>query len=222
MTLPNSTEAALRQSVPVFVNSFNQFTYLRDTVNWLHDQGFGNISVLDNASKYEPLLAYFETDDFKSRATLVPLGDNIGPRRSLMMAQKSIEPNAPFIFTDPDFLLPSPPDPLFLMKMFEWGRRFEKVKVGLALDISEDQDFKDIRLSAAFNNRTIREWERKFWRNALEEDVYAAAVDLFPACARGRPCDQGACRIWQTPSAYPCATDRRAGVHRQASPLVHR
>lgn len=177
MTLPNSTEAALRQSVPVFVNSFNQFTYLRDTVNWLHDQGFGNISVLDNASKYEPLLAYFETDDFKSRATLVPLGDNIGPRRSLMMAQKSIEPNAPFIFTDPDFLLPSPPDPLFLMKMFEWGRRFEKVKVGLALDISEDQDFKDIRLSAAFNNRTIREWERKFWRNALEEDVYAAAVD---------------------------------------------
>lgn len=126
-------------------------------MNCLHDQGSGNISVLDNASKYEPLLAYFETDDCKSRTTLVALGDNIDPRRSLMVAQTGIEPNAPFLFTDLDFLLPSPPNPLFLTKMFDWGRRFEKVEFGLALDIGEDQDFMDIRLSAAFNNRTIRE-----------------------------------------------------------------
>lgn len=177
MTTTDMSEAALRRSLPVFVNSFNQLTYLRDTVNWLHDHGFRNITVLDNASSYAPLLAYFETESFKSRATLVALGDNIGPRRSLLEAQRRIEPNAAFIFTDPDFLLPTPPDPLFLTRMFDWGHRFEKIKVGLALDVSESEDFKDIRLSAAFNNRTIREWERKFWRHALEENVYAAAVD---------------------------------------------
>jgi hypothetical protein len=113
----------------------------------------------------------------KSHATLWELGGNIGLRRSLMEAQKNIEPIAALIFTDPDFLLPAPPDPFFLTLMFDCGRQFEKLKVGLALDVSESENFTDVRLSAAFNNRTIREWERKFWRNELEENVYAAAVD---------------------------------------------
>ena len=86
MTTTDMSEAALRRSLPVFVNSFNQLTYLRDTVNWLHEHGFRNITVLDNASCYAPLLAYFETESFKSRVTLVALGDNIGPRRSLLEA----------------------------------------------------------------------------------------------------------------------------------------
>ncbi|WP_415257334.1 hypothetical protein [Sulfitobacter sp.] len=177
MTISDKAEAALRQSLPVFVNSFNQLTYLRDTVNWFSDHGFRNVTVLDNASRYGPLLAYFESEDFNNCATLVALGQNIGPRRSLIQAQASIPPNAPFIFTDPDLVLPTPPDPLFLTRMFAWGRRFGKIKVGLALDVSDGEEFKDVRLSAAFNHRTIREWERKFWRHAVEENIYQAAVD---------------------------------------------
>jgi NDP-sugar pyrophosphorylase family protein len=59
------SESALRQSLSVFVNSFNQPTYLRDTLEWLSKHGFRNITVLDNGSKFEHLLSYYKADKFK-------------------------------------------------------------------------------------------------------------------------------------------------------------
>lgn len=167
----------MRQALPVFVNSFNQPTYVRDTVFWLHTQGFRNITVLDNASDSPGLLSYFASKKFRRRARLRVLPGNLGPRKAIVALQDMIGPSAPFIFTDPDLALPEPPAADFLTRMFELGRKHERVKVGLALDISDTGDFRDIRLKRANRTVPITQWERRYWRNEVEERVFAASVD---------------------------------------------
>ncbi len=40
MTQAPEHEANLRANLPVFINSFEQLTYLRGTVDWFADNGF--------------------------------------------------------------------------------------------------------------------------------------------------------------------------------------
>lgn len=171
------SEKLLRQAIPVFINSFNQPSYLQSTVFWFSRNGFHNITVLDNASESPALKEYFASRKFQIRARLHDLGDNIGPRRALLAAQAMIGPKTPFIFTDPDLDLPQPPAANLLTRMFELGERYKKLKVGLALDIADDGTFRDIQLQR-FNRRVaIQQWEKRFWRYPIEENVYAASVD---------------------------------------------
>lgn len=171
------TENLLRQAIPVFINSFNQPSYLKSTVYWFHRHGFHNVTVLDNASESPELLEYFSSRKFLTKARLHSLGENIGPRNAVIVAQTLLGPNAPFIFTDPDLALPRRPAPDFLTHMFELGLRYERLKVGLALDITDNGTFKDIKLKRFNRTVPIQQWEKRFWRNKLEPNVYSASVD---------------------------------------------
>jgi hypothetical protein len=171
-------ERELRAAVPVFVNSFNQLTYLRDTLEWLRANGFRNVCVVDQNSSYPPLLAFYESGTFASQARLWRLGENIGPRSAIDGAPL-VRWAVPHIFTDPDLALPDPPDQSFLTRLFALSRQYRVHKVGLALDISEPEAFHDRKVSSEETGGpvSIIEWERQFWRTALEPDVYRANVD---------------------------------------------
>ena len=168
-------EMRLRETTPVFVNSFEQLTYLRDTVDWFHGNGFRHITVLEQGSLFAPLTAYFASPDFGSRAGLRPLGKNIGPRRAVRKSSAIAGAGNPFIFTDPDLELPTPIAPDFLTRMFLLGRRYQVAKIGLALDIS---DVEKINLGARVGARhTIRSYYRRFFRNKLERNVWGTNTD---------------------------------------------
>lgn len=169
-----ATETFLRRSIPVFINSFNQLTYLRDSVNWFAAHGFRNVFVIDNASAYPPLLDYYQTDEFRRKTRLISLGENIGPRKSMFRAMDMLGPEAPFIFTDPDLLLPEYPDTNMISFMFEVGEIHGLSKVGLALDISQPDLFKD---AERYKGTPPAQWERRFWNRPLGEGVFRAAVD---------------------------------------------
>lgn len=179
-SLIRMTEAYLRACLPVFINSFNQPTFLRDMVDWFHRHGFCNVTVMDNGSKSPKLLAYFRSADFKTRARLVQQDDNKGPRRTLLSLMKSqIGPYSPFIFSDPDLWLPENPADDFLTRMFAMGHKYSRCKVGLALDISHPELFRDITvvMGARRNEWTIQDWEQRYWNRPLEDGVYDANVD---------------------------------------------
>ncbi|WP_299407286.1 hypothetical protein [uncultured Roseobacter sp.] len=168
------SETDIRRRIPVFVNSYNQLTYLRDTVNWFAKHGFENLRVLDNQSTFPDLQKYFDSEDFKSKARLIALDDNLGPRRSLAVAAEDTATDGGFIFTDPDLALPEPPAPDMVTRMFEMGLRHDYVKVGLALSI--DPAIIDID-RVTYNTRTVQQVENKYWKNAVEAGVFKATTD---------------------------------------------
>jgi hypothetical protein len=169
-------EGVLRDVTPVFVNSFNQYTYLSGIIDALHLNGFKQIFVLDQASEYPPLLDYFISQSFQSKARLISIGRNIGPREAVRFVRSL--GFGTFVFTDPDIEVPKSMDPYFLSTLFETSRRYRCKKVGLALDISEPHRFKDIKCKDSSGRELgIVEWESRFWRHKIESKIFRAPVD---------------------------------------------
>ena len=203
---PVATEAgemALRANIPVFVNSFNQLLYLTDTIDWLLRHGFTNLTIIDQASDYAPLLAYL--GEVSGRGVkLVRLATNVGAR--LALAEAAVLTHlVPHIFTDPDLLLPETPDPLFVTRMLGLSMRFRAQKVGLALRIDDQHLFKPSRISVDGQApQTILEIEGRFWEKRLAADVYRANVDTtFYLC---NP---------QAPDTFDNSMRRLFGKHRK-------
>lgn len=166
------SEFELRRQTPVFINSFEQLTYLRDSVDWFLANGFTNITVMDQGSKYPALLDYLRSPAFPSTGRVLHFR-NIGPRRAVRRAAAMTGFDRPFIFTDPDLELPSPPRPDFLSRLLFLGRRYNVAKVGLALNINGDR----VNSSLPVGRFTVRTYYRRFFRNPLEKDVYGVGVD---------------------------------------------
>lgn len=168
-------EMAFRASIPVFVNSFEQLTYLRDTIDWLHANGFGNVTVLEQGSIYPPLRAYLASRSFQEKARLHELGKNVGPRRAVRKSAAMAGMGKPFIFTDPDLELPTPIADNFLTRLMDLGLRYAVPKVGLALDITENQ--KNNLQAKVGRDHTVYSYYKRFYRNKLERHVWETGVD---------------------------------------------
>lgn len=170
-----TSEIDLRKTIPVFVNSFNQPTFVKDTVRWFLRNGFENVSVYDNASSSPQMLDMFERDPLFGHVRVVQLGENIGLRLTLLRVAETMGDDAPFIFTDPDLWLPDPPAPKFLTQLFRLAEMHKVLKVGLALDISTPEKFRDLQFKG--NRGSTVSWEKKFWADPVAADVYRAPVD---------------------------------------------
>jgi hypothetical protein len=169
-------EALYRATWPVFVNSFDQLGYLRDTLIWLKTHGFANVTVLDQNSSFVGLIDWYDTAEFRDLARLHPLGENVGPRAALNQA--AALKSMPHIFTDPDLGLPASPRDDFVTRLFSLSLRYKAHKVGLALDISDAAAFQDVKVTDDTGAaHSIVEWESRFWKRPLGDDVYRANVD---------------------------------------------
>jgi hypothetical protein len=171
-----SGEAALRATTPVFINSFNQPTYLRDMIGWFKTHGFHTVTVLDNASTSAELLDYYVSDAFLAAARVLHLGTNMGPRRAVAHVRKVLCPGQPFVFSDPDLALQDPA-PEFLTRMFALATSYDRRKVGLALDLSDAEKFNSDKVVIKGAEWSPAAWEDRYWKTALEADVYDAPVD---------------------------------------------
>lgn len=171
------TEYLIRASTPVFVNSFNQLTYLKNILHWFYDHDFRNVFVIDQLSSYPPLLEYYQSPDFSRVATLLRLEQNIGPRNAVRMI-KIWRHGIPFFFTDPDLEMPQKIDNQFASRFFRVSETYGARKVGIALALHDANKF-DPKLTASgpYEGIPILDWEKGFWEKELETDVYRADVD---------------------------------------------
>ncbi len=171
-----SGERRLRAELPVYVGSFNQPSYVRQMVETLRANGFGNLVIADNAStspKTQALLAELEA---LSGLRVWHLGENIGPNKTVQRIKTS-ELGA-FVFTDPDLELPPTLPESFLEELHAVSRRYRSRKVGLALEIPGLDEARDLRFSHhEFGEFTVQEWEQRFWEEELEPGIYRAMVD---------------------------------------------
>jgi len=173
MKLP---EQVLRRSTPVVINSFNQFTYLKNIVSNLIDAGFYNLYILDQASSYPPLLRYLAEITEDGKAFNLSLPENRGPRFFFDSFGYEIFGGAPFVYSDPDISWQALA-PNFLSRLFELGHRHRTFKVGPALALPDIAELTEGLTLTRKGGKSVLEWEAQFWQKEVEPGVYDAPID---------------------------------------------
>ena len=62
------------KSIPIIIISYNQLFYLRKLINFLWDNEYFEIIIIDNNSTYKPLLEYF--DNIEEKVKIYKLSKN--------------------------------------------------------------------------------------------------------------------------------------------------
>jgi hypothetical protein len=145
--------------VAIFIVCRDRVKDLRNLVAWLEKAGHERICLLDNASTYEPLLAYLS----ESPHEVVYLGQNLG---STALWAAEMVPDEPFVYSDPD-VLPIEDCPLdavdHLGELLDRYPNYPKAGLGLYLD-----DVPEI---------PSLPWERELVKRELEPGVFNSYVD---------------------------------------------
>lgn len=174
-------EFVLRKSLPVFINSFNQLFYLKELIDDLLANHFSNIWILDNRSTLPSLLSFYNSlaDSRPGSVRVLFYPDNYGPRYFHLSGMFRTLWPYPHLYTDPDLLFPSF-DSHFLSTLLEVSTRYKVAKVGAALTLPEEANMTPIKRVFPETNGvavSVLEWERRFWANEVEEQVYAVSID---------------------------------------------
>lgn len=155
--------------MPIIINCRDRVTDLRALVAWLERAGHERITLLDNASTYEPLLDYLRATPH----TVVRLTANMGSRA---LWHANLVPSERFVYTDPD-IVPTEECPLDVLEhLHELLRFHEMPKVGLGLKLDD----------VATEHRDLA-WEHELVDPSKEvaPDVFNSLVDTTFALYRG-------------------------------------
>lgn len=153
--------------LPIFLNCRDRVGCLSRLVSCLLACGYRNLILLDNASTYPPLRAWYGEICKDPRVTLAQLRQNLGFQalwRSGLLHQLDIQ--TPYVYTDPDTVpIESCPKGL-LARLYQLLRRYPFVdKVGPGLMMSDVPGNPDFSL------------ERSYYHVPVEEEVYFAPCD---------------------------------------------
>jgi len=162
------------EDIPVFINCRDRVEPLMKLMEWLEKEGLMNIILVDNNSSYKPLLKYYE----KTTHKVYRLKQNLGQRAPWDSGLVSLYANRkPYIVTDPDILpsIHAEHTMKFLITTLNKYRKY--IKVGLALRIDN--------LSESYSQKDqVIKWEKQFWQNKIEKNIYIADVDTTFALYR--------------------------------------
>jgi hypothetical protein len=177
----NPKELVLRKSLPVFINSLNQCYYLKDLIDNLLENHFSNIWILDNKSTLPSLLSFYGrlSDSRPGSVRVLFYPGNFGPRYFHLSGMFRTLWPYPHLYTDPDLLFTSIDD-YFLTTLLDVSMRYGVAKVGAALTLPAESNMTPIKRIFPETNGvavSVLEWERRFWANEVEEQIYAVSID---------------------------------------------
>jgi len=161
-------------SIPVIINNFNRVDSLRRLVDWILTlDGHPAIIILDNASSYPPLKAYYRSLRNLPHVQIVRLGFN-ARLYAIEDAVRELAAFRRYVVTDPD-LVPYPHTPRdILTHMDAMLDRYPQFShVGASLEI------RDIPASYPLRDQVIA-WESRYWPPAATPvglDGFEAWVD---------------------------------------------
>ena len=156
------------KSIPIIINNFNRYTFLKELIDSLNDRGYHNIYIIDNNSSYPPLLEYYKTIP---QEKLFLLNENLGHLSFIHSGIYKKFRNRFFVYTDSDILLP-PECPQNILEHFYniLTNTPHAIKVGCALKIDDIPDHYAPK-------KNVQKYERQFWNNPLGQDIFKAVID---------------------------------------------
>ncbi len=179
-------------SIPVIINNYNRVKHLKSLINWLENNGFTNIYVIDNSSTYPPLIKYYN-DEFRYK--IFRLDQNMG---HLAIWQTDIYKefiNDFYIYTDPDVIPVEECPGDFINYFMKLLRKYPKVcKVGFSLKIDD--------LPECYSKREeVINWELQNYQNEIEPEIFLSSIDT--TFALYRPREKGDWRIKALRTGFP-------------------
>lgn len=153
---------------PIFLTNLNRLTTTRKMVEDLFRlNGSADITIIDNASTYSPLLTWY--DEIKKDVKLIRHEINLGPWCFFYSHIAADVKNDYYIYSDADLEL-NPNMPYNWQEiMFEILHRYNR-KASLALRISDLPD-NDIK-------KKIEDHQNVCWYETEEKDIYRAITDM--------------------------------------------
>jgi SAM-dependent methyltransferase len=177
--LPKSLDAEDFHSVPFFILSFNQVSYLTKLVAWLLAAEYPNLCIVDNNSTYEPLHRFYNDLNSHSTVKVVRRTTNTGP---LALWEENLLDRfgvtGPFVYTDSD-VVPDDRCPADIVAhLAAILRSFSHIfKAGPGLRID------NLPTTYKFH-REVFAWERRFWREPVARGLFLADIDTTFALYR--------------------------------------
>ena len=161
---------------PIFIQNFNQLSFLKGQIAWLRRAGYRNVTVIDNNSTYPPLLRYYEDLTSSGAIKLVRRLRNDGKLALWSEHIRGID--GPFVFTSSD-VVPDACCPADVVAHLAAHLRDNPqiLKAGLGLRIDD--------LPAAYKHRQdVLLWEGQFWRAPVARGLFLAPIDATFALYR--------------------------------------
>ncbi|MEI6515718.1 MAG: glycosyltransferase family 2 protein [bacterium] len=169
LVLPANNYSATKRyyDIPIIINNRNRHTCLRLMIDWLMSAGYKNIVVLDNNSRYKPLLDYYKNSPVK----VIYLKENMGHLAFWKTPVYREYYRDYYVYTDPD-ILPVAECPADFMSHFMalLNKNPNVEKVGFGLKIDDLPDTYDRKNEVIY-------WENQFWQKEIETGVYDARID---------------------------------------------
>jgi glycosyltransferase involved in cell wall biosynthesis len=175
-----SNARTLTNSIPIYIPTFNNPTYLLNFIKQLEKNDAKNLVVIDNNSTYPPMKECLSIIEQKYK--VVRLDQNFGPH--YILRNKQFYQSLPELFclSDPDleFSTSLPVDFINELKIIS---EVHKVgKVGLALEILSSEEVVHSDLFLDGQKVGAIEYEQQFWtnnigKNQTGDDLYRTTLD---------------------------------------------
>jgi hypothetical protein len=162
--------------IPVYIPTFNNPTYTNNFINQLERLNLSMITVVDNASTYPPMVKLLH--EISSKYEIIRLNENRGPHlliRDLNYYEKL--PNY-FILSDPDIEISRNIPEDFVKTLIEVSEKFKIGKVGLALEIPNEEELLEKFIYMDGEKRSLIEWEEQFWENEVGKTSQGDSIFL--------------------------------------------
>ncbi len=167
----------VQSSIPVFIPTFNNPTYLKNIIDQFHSKNISNIIVIDNNSTYPPMVELLQELSIHG-ITVIFQNTNNGPR--YILEDISVYNRLPDIFclTDPDIIFNAKIPDDFILQLADLTEKYKVFKAGFALDTSKLSS-PDVRVK---NPNYFLKWEQQFWQNligktSVDDEIYSASID---------------------------------------------
>lgn len=156
------------KATPVFIICRDRVTPLRELLSWFKKKGMTNIILIDNDSIYPELVTFLDTTDYQ----VIKTGKNVG--HTVVWKEgiaKTLFPNQYYIVTDPDVIPDTKTPKDAIVHFYELHKKYiDYQKVGFGLQINDLPDHYKLK-------EHVIAWEKQFWTNELEPNVYEASLD---------------------------------------------
>ena len=162
------------KNIPVIINNYNRLDCLKRQIAWLESIGVNQIYIIDNDSSYSDLITYYR----KIKYPVFRLDKNVGHLALWKTVIFQLFRNQYYVYTDSD-ILPVQDCPKNVLSYFfnllQKYPEYDKVGFGLKIDDLDDTHYL---------KELVLEWEKKYWVNEIEPNVYIAPIDTTFALYR--------------------------------------
>ena len=150
--------------IPIVILCHNNEYYVNNTIIQL-ERYHNNFIILDNFSDDVDTLKYLDNVSLKYKVVRTDAHYEPYKARNFIYDQLPIH----FCFTDPDLEYSKNLPADFIDKLIQISDRHKVQKIGLALKID---DYNEMYQGNYVFEKTIYEWEIKFWQNKIDDDIY--------------------------------------------------